>query len=165
MVKLLDRQFSAASLAVRAVFGAVLGAIAFLFLYYLPVNFVVLASDVLRIEIPPNAAGLLTSLVDPTLPIVGLVLVPVIFLCAVFRGTKAYGPLTIVLSLLFAAYIFLLFHGGALQIDISEEMFGGEMPVGLSISIRLEMALLMLLFLVPTFLGVIKGVLLTLKRE
>ncbi len=164
MVKLLDLEVSGASLAARIVLGVILGALAFLIFYYVPANFLGLASDVLRMEIPPQAADVLSSLVDPALPLVGLALAPAIFLCALFRGTKAYGPLTIALSLLFAAYVYLFFHGGAISVAVPVGSIAGDLLMELSLSIRVEMAMLMALFLIPPILGVAKGALLMLKR-
>jgi hypothetical protein len=92
-------------------------------------------------------------------------LAPAIFLCALFRGTKAYGPLTIALSLIFAAYVFLFFHGGAISVAAPVDQLVGGLPMELSLSIRVDMAMLMALFLVPPALGVAKGVLLMMKRD
>ncbi|MEN3052359.1 MAG: hypothetical protein ABC606_00980 [Candidatus Methanosuratincola petrocarbonis] len=165
MAKLLDLEVSRASIAARLILGVLLGALGFLVFYYVPANFLRLASDVLRMEIPPQAAGVLSSLVDPALPLVGLALAPAIFLCALFRGTKAYGPLTVALSLLFAAYVFLWFHGGAISLALPIDPIGGGVPMELSLSIRVEMAMLMALFLIPPMLGVAKGVLLMLEKD
>lgn len=165
MVKILGLELTVASLALRLVLGAFLCAGAFLIFYYLPANFVKLASGAMGGEIPPAASGLLSSLIDPLLPQVGLVLAAAIFICALLRGTKAYGPVTIALSLVYAAYVVLWFHGGAISIAVPEELLGGELPFGASLSVIVDMPLLMVLFLVPALLGVIKGVLLILMTK
>lgn len=165
MVRLLDLKVSSASLAARLVLGTMLAALGFLIFYYIPANFLGLASDVVGMEIPPQAAGVFSSLIEPALPFVGLALAPAIFLCALFRGTKAYGPLTIALSLLFAAYVFLFFHGGGISVAVPVDPIVGVLPMELSLSIRVDMAMLMALFLIPPILGVAKGVLLMLKRS
>lgn len=116
MVRLIDLDVSGASLAARLALGAILGGLAFLVFYYVPANLLGIASNLAGVEIPPQAAGVISSLIEPALPSVGLALAPAIFLCALFRGTKAYGPLTIALSLIFAAYVFLFFHGGAISV-------------------------------------------------
>jgi len=164
MVRLLDLDVSGSSLAARLALGVILGALGFLVFYYVPANFLGIASDLAGVEIPPQAAGTLSSLINPALPLVGLALAPAIFLCALFRGTRAYGPLTIALSLLFAAYVFLFFHGGAISLAVPVDQFVGGLPMEVSLSIRVDMAMLMALFLIPPALGVAKGLLLIMKR-
>ncbi|XRH76126.1 MAG: hypothetical protein ACO0C9_03485 [Candidatus Methanosuratincola verstraetei] len=165
MVRLIDLDVSGASLAARLALGAILGGLAFLVFYYVPANLLGIASNLAGVEIPPQAAGVISSLIEPALPSVGLALAPAIFLCALFRGTKAYGPLTIALSLIFAAYVFLFFHGGAISVAAPVDQLVGGLPMELSLSIRVDMAMLMALFLVPPALGVAKGVLLMMKRD
>jgi len=165
MVRLIDLDVSGASLAARLALGAILGGLAFLVFYYVPANLLGIASNLAGVEIPPQAAGVISSLIEPALPFVGLALAPAIFLCALFRGTKAYGPLTIALSLIFAAYVFLFFHGGAISVAAPVDQLVGGLPMELSLSIRVDMAMLMALFLVPPALGVAKGVLLMMKRD
>ncbi|MBC7078059.1 MAG: hypothetical protein H5T92_07125 [Synergistales bacterium] len=164
MVRIIDLNVSGASLAARVALGTILGGLAFLAFYYVPANFLGIASNMAGVEIPPQAAGTISSLIEPALPFVGLALAPAIFLCALFRGTKAYGPLTIALSLLFAAYVFLFFHGGAISVAAPVDQFVGDTPMEVSLSIRVDMAMLMALFMVPPALGVAKGVLLMMKR-
>ncbi|RWX73484.1 MAG: hypothetical protein Metus_1458 [Candidatus Methanosuratincola subterraneus] len=165
MVRLIDLDVSGASLAARLALGAILGGLAFLVFYYVPANLLGIASNLAGVEIPPQAAGVISSLIEPALPSVGLALAPAIFLCALFRGTKAYGPLTIALSLIFAAYVFLFFHGGAISVAAPVDQLVGGLPMELSLSIRVDMAMLMALFLVPPALGVAKGVLLMMKMD
>ncbi|MDI9609514.1 MAG: hypothetical protein QFX34_04455 [Candidatus Verstraetearchaeota archaeon] len=165
MVKMLGLELTGASLALRLILGALLSAGGFLIFYYLPANFVELASSAIGGEVPPAASGLLSSLIDPALPLVGLALVAAIFLCAVFRGTKAYGPVTIALSLVYALYVVLLFHGGAISISVPADLLGGGLPFGASLSVSVDMPVLMVLFLVPALLGIVKGFLLILMTR
>ncbi|MEN3016877.1 MAG: hypothetical protein ABC585_03330 [Candidatus Methanosuratincola petrocarbonis] len=162
MVKLLGLVLSRTSLALRLVLGLLLGAAGFLIFYFLPANLVELASAAVGEEIPPAVAGLLSSLVDPYLPAVGLALAATIFLCTLLRGTKAYGFVTVALSLLYAVYVVLWFHSGTVSIAVPEALLGGDLPFGISLSIRVEMPLLMGLYLVPAALGIAKGALLVL---
>ncbi len=163
MVNLLGLKVSGASLALRVLLGIVLGACGFVIFYFIPANFLRLLSGVVG-AIPPEAAGALSALVDPNLPAVGLAMAIAIFLCALLRGTKAYGPVTIALSIIFAAYVALFFHGGSISVAIPEALQGGDSPVGISISVSVGMTWLMALFLVPSALGVVKGILLILKK-
>lgn len=164
MVKFLGLNLSVASLVMRLVLGIILGAGSFLIFYFVPANFEKLASVALS-EVPPAVVALLSSLVDPYLPVVGMALAATVFLCVLLRGTKAYGFVTVALSVLYAAYVVLWFQSGAISIAVPEDLLGGDLPFGVSLSIRFEMPFLMGLFLVPAAIGIAKGILLLLMLK
>ncbi|MBC7121192.1 MAG: hypothetical protein H5T33_06440 [Candidatus Methanosuratus sp.] len=161
MVKLLGMEISSASFAFRVISGVVLASGAFLILYFIPANLARFITAYAP-DAPQPALALLPSFIGPIIQVVGLALVPVIFLCALLRGTKAYGPLTIVLSLLSAAYIYSVFHGGVISALLTDLPLGDGMLADLHIAI--DLTWMMIAFLVPTILGLIKGVVLTLKK-
>lgn len=162
MVKVIDKELSGSSLAFRAISGALLAAGAFLLFSFAPEQITEMIGELAR-NAPEGVGAALSGLISPALPIVGLALVPVIFLCALFRGTKAYGPLTIALSLLFAAYVLVGFHFGSVSLQMPGPSLGEGGPSSLSVAV--DISGLMALFLIPPIIGLVKGVLLIVKKD
>jgi|HubBroStandDraft_1064217.scaffolds.fasta_scaffold122939_2 hypothetical protein len=152
-------QLSSASLAIRLVSGAALAALVFLVFYYLPANFSALVSGSLSAGSAAAVSSVATALIGST-PIIGLVLAVLVFLGAVLRGSSAYGVVLILIGSLFAAYTYLLLHGGSI---------GGTLPSDLSLgaagNFTIDVSLLMVVLLIPSLLTVVKGTLLLAVHE
>lgn len=76
------------------------------------------------------------------------------------RGSSLYGAILILIGVLFAAYTYLLLHGGSI---------GGTLPSNLSLgasgNFAIDVSLLMVVLLVPSLLTVVKGALLLAVHE
>ncbi|MDI9644533.1 MAG: hypothetical protein QFX35_04865 [Candidatus Verstraetearchaeota archaeon] len=164
MVRLLDIEVSRASLALRVISGVTLAALTFLLLYMVPSNLPSLIWEMGR-EQPSVPGEVLSSLVDPMLPILGLALVPAVFLNALLKKTAAQGPIMIVIGLLSVSYIYLAFHGGVISLDIPPSILAGYPPSGGSLHLRIDFFLLMVLFMIPHFLSLVRGLLFIIDRH
>jgi hypothetical protein len=69
-------------------------------------------------------------------------------------GSKVHGYIATSLGLSFVAYAYLLFHGGSISIEIPEELIPR-----LSGVIIIDLKLLIILFMLPGFLIILKGIL------
>ena len=155
----MDLQLSSASLAIRVTSGATLAALVFLVFYYRPANFSALVSSSLTPSSAAAVSNVAAALIGST-PVIGLVLAGLVFLGAVLRGSSLYGPILVLIGLLFAAYTYLLLHGG---------LIGGTLPSNLSLgaagSFAIDATLLMIVLLIPSLLTVVKGALLLALHE
>jgi hypothetical protein len=155
----MDLQLSSASLALRVISGAALAALVFLVFYYLPANFSALVSGSLTPSSAAAVSSVAAAIIGST-PIIGLVLAVLVFLGAVLRGSSVYGAILILIGVLFAAYTYLLLHGGSI---------GGTLPSNLSLgasgNFAIDVSLLMVVLLIPSLLTVVKGALLLAVRE
>lgn len=148
-------ELSSLSLAIRLVSGAVLSALTFVVFYYVPANLAGFVSGRLPSSIAPAASSLASALVGSTLPTIGLVLTVLVFLGLVSRGSRPYGMILILTGLLFAAYTYIIMQGGTIRIALS-----GNLPQGASGNFTIDVGLLMMIFLIPSLLTVVKGALL-----
>jgi hypothetical protein len=72
--------------------------------------------------------------------------------------TKAYGPLLIMAGLVYSYYVYLLFHGGVIDL-VFPEVFGA----GSGLTASLDLTIIMILAMLPAILTIAKGLLLTFK--
>lgn len=159
MPKLLDLRLTGRSLAFRLVTAILLGAVILLILSYIPANLPALLSPHIPLKMRPAVNALLSALIDPALPSIGLIITLLISLSILLRGSKVYGPLQIMLGLSFTAYIYLLFQGGLIDITIPE----GIIPT-LYGTVRLQLSTLMVLFILPGLLTALKGIIITIAK-
>ena len=158
MPKILDLELKATSLALRVVIGIIAAAITFFVFYYLPTNLLSLISQFLPAQVlPPSSTldPLLSSIMDPTLPMIGLVLTVLVFLEYLLRGSKAYGTILILTALSLIAYLYLLFNGGTITITLPASLL-----MGTSVDIALDLTFMMILLMLPSILNIIKGMVL-----
>ena len=148
-------QLSSASLAIRAISGAVFAALIFLVFSYLPANAPALVSGSLPSSSATAASSVTSALIGSTLPIIGLVLAILVFTGMIVRGSRVYGMVLILIGLLFAAYTYTIFRGGSIGITLPSNL-----PLGASGNLAIDASLLMFVLLVPSLLTVAKGVLL-----
>ena len=102
------------------------------------------------------ASALAASLVSAYLPLVGLAVAALVFLGVLLRGSRAYGPVLVVLGGALLAYVYVMFHGGTIDIAIPQVQ-----QYSISGSVAIGLAALMYLFMVPALLTLVKGVVLT----
>ena len=163
MPKILDLELKATSLALRVVIGVIAAAITFLISYYLPANLLSLLSQFLPAQaLPPPSTlePLLSSIINPMLPMIGFVLTVLIFLEYLLRGSKAYGPILILTALSLIAYLYLLFNGGTMAIALPASIF-----MGTSVDMALDLTIMMILLMLPSILNMIKGMVLITRKS
>ena len=163
MPKILDLELKALSLALRAITAIIVAGITFFLLYYLPANFLNILGQFVPAQALPDPSilnPLLSSLVNPSLPMIGLLLTILVFLECLLRGSKAYGPLLILTGLSFIAYLYLLFHGGTITITLPASLL-----MGISAGVAVDLTTIMLLLMLPSILNIIKGAVLMTKKS
>ena len=98
------------------------------------------------------------ALVNPSLGAIGLAAAALVFLAVLLRGSKAYGPILMVLGVVFLAYVYEAFHGGtvALAIPKVQASVSGNVAIGVSG--------LMYMFMLAPLLTVVKGLVLTVMK-
>jgi hypothetical protein len=156
VVRLLGLEMSGAKFGLRIFLAVVFGALAFAVFYLVPASIGPLAKQVAG---PANASAvgaLVDSLVSPGLPLVGIAVAALVFVGVFLRGTKAYGPVLVVLGLALLAYVYALFQGGTVHVTIPQLS-----QYAASGSIAVDLTDLMYLFMVPAVLTLLKGVVLT----
>lgn len=159
MPKLLGLQISGGWLAARVLVAVLLGGFCFFVFYLIPTLIPSLFKGFLGPEgLPLQLQGLIDQLVPPSLPTTGLLIAILVPLGIIFRNTKIYGPVLILIGLGFAAYLFLLFSGGAKSFSVP------EIYSGLTVRLNFDFRNLFLLFVVGPILTIVKGALVTVER-
>lgn len=159
MPRLLGLDVSGASLALRVVLGIVFGGLALGLLYYIPANLGSMLSSYLPASTKAVATGVVSSLLSPSLPLIGLVAATLVFLGVLLRGTRVYGVILLANGLVFVAYVYTLFQGGTITLSLPSGL-----PSSLSGSLSLNVGSLMLIFLIAPILTVVKGIVLTVTK-
>lgn len=158
MARLLDLEMTSGGIAVRAVLAVVFGGLAFLLFYYVPASLGSLLTGAISSNstVGGAAKSIVDSLISPNLAPIGLGVAALVFVGAFLRGTKAYGPVLIVLGAALLAYVYTAFQGGNVSVAIPSSV--GYSASG---SVSVGVAVLMYLFLLPPLLTLLKGVVLT----
>lgn len=161
MPEILDLEISRARLALRIVLSIIVGAIIFIALYLIPANPTLILDQLEQfLPLPKEAGQVLTSLseelIDPAVPILGLLLTTIIPIGIILGKTKAHGPLIIITNVLLAYFLYTLFRGGLIDLSLPPGL-----PLGLTGQVRLEIQFIVQIILLPPILNVIKGVLVT----
>ena len=158
MVKLLDLDLSRGAFILRMIFGVIVGTINVMLFYYIPTSIASLASGYLPSNNVSSFNAFISGLVNPLLPIIGIALGVFGFLGILFRGTRIYGLFVSCIGVLFVAYTYVFFQGGTIHVNI---------PYGLvhnvSGNLELGLNLLMLLFVIPSLLTIVKGAVLLIQ--
>jgi len=169
---ILGLEISTGRLALRFVAGALLASVLFASLSLLP-----MAVQGILSEFLPEELGAFydvkAPLIHPALPFTGAVIAILSFLRVVLRGSAAYGPVTAAFGLAFIAHILLAFSFGTLSLALPQGMIGQALQEALNIPLAVDIGLvayadltgLMLIFMLPFILTVIKGVILTVSRR
>ena len=154
MPRILDLQISTPRLIGRVILAIILAGIDF-FLFYVLIS----PNDTFILHyLPANVSSTLSnamsSYVSPTLPLIGLVIVALIFLDQIFKGTRIEGAFLITLGGIFAWYTYTIFQGGTMNLNIPSGLIQN-----ISGNITLHATLLMWLFILPSLLSIVKGAL------
>jgi len=169
---ILGLEISTGRLALRIVAGALLAAVLLAALSLLP-----MAAQGILSEFLPAEFGafydIIAPLLHPALPFTGAVIAILSFLLVVLRGSAAYGPATAAFGLAFIAHILLAFGFGTPSLAFPPEMITQALQQALGLPVALDVELvayadltgLMLVFMLPFILTVIKGAILTISRR
>lgn len=159
MPNMLGLQISGVRLALRVVLAVVIGGLAFVLFYYVPSHLL----DLIDRFLPPGSqsvvSGIVSNLISPTLPTIGLALSAFVFLGIILRGTKVYGPILVLNGLSFLAYIYTALHGGTVGLTLPSDLLQG-----VSGGVTVDLSTLMLIMLLPSLLTIVKGAVLTVSR-
>lgn len=153
---LLGYEISKVRLILRIVGGFLLFAITYFFLSYLPLN-LEFAYRFAPLRFPDVLIDVISEMIHPFLPLLGFFIAVLVFLGIVFYMTNAYGPILVLLGLASAAYIYLTFHGGMINL-MFQEVFGTG-----RISVSFDLTIIMILGMLPAIFTIIKGFVLTFK--
>jgi len=169
---ILGLEISTGRLALRIVTGVLLAAVLFAALSLLPMA----AQGILSESLPEEFGafyGMIAPLIHPALPFTGAAIAILSFTLIVLRGSTAYGPVTAAFGLASIAHILLAFSFGTPSLEFPPEMIAQALQQALGMHVALDVELvayadltpLMLVFMVPFILTVIKGVILTISRR
>jgi len=152
--RILDLQISTPRLVGRVILAFILAGIDFFFLYVLISPSDTFVLHYLPANVSSHLATAMSSFVSPTLPLIGLVIVVLIFFDQIFKRTRIEGAFLVVMGAVFAWYTYVIFQGGTLNLNI---------PSGLVQNITgnviVHATLLMWLFILPSLLTIVKGAL------
>ena len=154
MPRILDLQISTPRLIGRVILAVILAGIDFFIFYVLisPKDTFIL--HYLPANISSTLSNTMSSFVSPTLPLIGLVIVSLIFLDQIFKGTRIEGAFMIIMGSIFAWYTYTVFQGGTMNLNIPSGLIHN-----ISGNIILHATLLMWLFILPSLLSILKGAL------
>ncbi|HZW55543.1 MAG TPA: hypothetical protein VFF30_04575 [Nitrososphaerales archaeon] len=153
MPEFMGLEISGASLALRMVLASLSAAASFAIYYYVPANIGNLVSSYIPSTVASGVSGILAGFVSPFLLIIGLLIAVFSFLSILLKGTKIYGVVVMMTGALFAIYTYLVFQGGSISVNIPQS----SLIQNVSGSIQVQLSLLMLLFILPSLLTVVKG--------
>ncbi len=105
-------------------------------------------------------AAAASSLINPILPTIGLLIVALIFLASLLRGTKIYGILLMILGLTLASYVFVAFQGGTVSVTVPRGVIQN-----VAANVTVQLTSLMLLLMIPSLLTIVKGGVLFIRRD
>lgn len=157
MPKILGLELSGSAIVLRFFEAALFSMLAFALLFYVPT------------VIPPNLSGfvnlsgkkigtsVLSKIIQPTEPSLGLVIVLLVFAGVLARGTNVYGYLVALNGVSFWVYVYSFFQGGVVKVVAVGTAFGAS---NATLNMSLDATLLMFAFMVPPALTVVKGLLL-----
>ena len=152
------------SVAPRLIAAIVLAAFTLVLLYVVPTVIGLVATSISQ----PKLRAVLSHILVPTLPAAGIIASVLVFTVITLRKTRFEGPMLLLLGTSLIAYLFLLFHGGSLIIDVpnfsSQQFLSGGIPVDVELSMMVNLMTLMLASMITPILILIKGLLLTARR-
>ncbi|MBC7113632.1 MAG: hypothetical protein H5T34_06445 [Candidatus Methanomethyliales bacterium] len=160
MPRLLDLEIGTGWLALRIVGGALLSALVFFFLSYVPLNLLELINRFVPHELLNIVGSIVSGLVHPFLPTLGAIVSISVFLEVLFRKTKAYGPILMLAGLASTLYVYFAFQGGAITLILPKGL-----TMGVQVKAYLDLTIIMLLCMLPTLLTVLKGAIISFSRQ
>ena len=147
------------SLIFRFIAGTIVSFFVFLVFYAIPSYL----PELVSLAMPSQAEalkGIVSALVSPALPFIGLFLTVAVFLEIFLKDTEVYGPLLMLSGSGFIAYILVAMHGGIIQMVVPSNLL-----MGISLNLAVGLTFLMLIMLLPSALTVLKGLILTFKKR
>jgi hypothetical protein len=154
MPRILDLEISTPKLIMRVIVAFILAGIDFFFFYVLISPNDTFLQKILPPSISSHVQSAMSSFVSPSLPLIGLAIVALIFFDQIFKGTRIEGAFLIIMGSLFAWYTYTIFGGGTMNLNIPQGLVQN-----ISGNITVHAALLMWLFILPSLLTVVKGAL------
>jgi len=146
-------KLSKKELVVRIFLGGLLFLVFFLIFSYIPANISRMPNYLpLDLRLREAIKQILDSIINPNLPTLGLLLAFLVFAETLSKGTKVHGFFVLALGIAFLSYIYLLFQGGTISLEIPEGIFPS-----LTLKLSIDVSLLMYLFMLPFLLLAIKG--------
>jgi len=155
--KIPDYEEGKRPLFLRVLKGFILLGIIYFFLSYSP-SYIWYLKKYLPPGFPVMLIDIVSEIIHPLVPLLGFLVGVLVFLSVVFYMTKAYGPLLIMAGLVYSYYVYLLFHGGVIDL-VFPEVFGA----GSGLTASLDLTIIMILAMLPAILTIAKGLLLTFK--
>lgn len=152
------------SLVLRLFIAVLLSAFSLSVLYLVPGLLMDLLST---IEVGPFRS-ILTQLIEPGFPSVGIVVSVLVFSVMMLRRTKLEGPLLIGLGVALFAYWYIAFSGGTMVLSIPETSVENLMSSGIPVEIEahatINLTSIMLSLMITPILVTGKGILLSFIR-
>lgn len=134
--------------------------VAFILLFYAPTVLPSRISGFVTVTAGALGSQLLSKLIQPTAPTLGLFIVVLVFAGVLSRGSGAYGLMVVLNGLAFLLYVYSLFQGGVVQVEATGDAFGSTQA---TLDLTISVTLMMLVFMIPPALTVVKGMLLMRK--
>uniref|UniRef100_A0A7C3IT75 Uncharacterized protein n=1 Tax=Candidatus Methanomethylicus mesodigestus TaxID=1867258 RepID=A0A7C3IT75_9CREN len=166
MPDLLGKSVAMRSLIIRTALSSAIAAAIFATLCAVPALLPSLASGAAPSELQPAMVELCKAAVPTYLPALGAVVAASAFIASFVRGSKAYGPATLLLGALSLAYVLAAFHLGSITIEVPLDALRALIqPIVVSsanLAVTIDWHLLMAICSLPPSLTIVKGLYLTL---
>jgi hypothetical protein len=164
LVKLLDIEIKSTRLVLRILTALFLASLSLSALYLAPVALI----NYLKVIPDAQLQSFINQLLDPRLPIIGLIATAFVLLPMTLRKTNAEGPLLICLGISLLSFAYILFHGGTITLPIPmtevQKSMGVNVPTSIQATVTVNITTLMLAAMSTPLLIIVKGVLLTRAR-
>lgn len=153
------------SLILRTALSSAIAATIFTALCAIPAFLPSLASGAAPAELQPAIGELCRAAIPPYLPALGAVVAASAFIASFIRGSKAYGPATLLLGAFSLAYVLAAFHLGSLTVELPAGALNALIqPLVVSdasLAVTIDWRLLMAICSLPPSLTIVKGLYLT----
>lgn len=149
------------SIVARSAVSSAIAAAIFAALCAIPALLPSLASAAAPAELQPAVAELLRAAIPAYLPALGALVAGSAFMASFLRGSRAYGPATLLLGALSLAYVLAAFHLGSLTLELpASALIPLAQPIavsGANLAITIDWRLLMSICSLPPSLTIVKG--------
>jgi glucan phosphoethanolaminetransferase (alkaline phosphatase superfamily) len=157
MPRILGIDLTGKAIVLRVIEAIFFSMLAFAFFFYVPTVLPSSVSGFVTVTGGGLGSHVLSNLIAPTAPTLGLFIVLVVFAGVVLRGSRVYGPLLVLNGFAFALYVYSIFQGGVIRVQAMGDAFGAT---NASLSLSLDVTWIMVAFMVPPALAILKGVIL-----
>jgi hypothetical protein len=158
MPRFMGLELSVVAILTRVVEAVVFSMLAFVLLFYIPAIVPTGLSGFVNVSGKGIGSSVLSKIIQPTAPSLGLFIVLLVFGATLARGTAVYGPLLVLNGIAFLVYVYSFFQGGVVRVTALGTAFGAT---GSTLSISLDAWALMAAFMLPPVLTIVKGLLLS----